>query len=146
MSLYEDEIVSGTVDVGSLLNEGLKHYNKLYIKKYKYYIPTSEYAINLQYISNSYPSTDILIDSDDTDWYIVNFDNEMAKKLVSSSYDIGMLVARGSDSLSIGFIWTGVFSVTPDMYNTFHTMINVRPDLTVASGTGTESDPYVLIP
>lgn len=146
MSLYEDEIVSGTVDIDSLLNEGLKHYNKLYIKKYKYYIPTFEYASNLNCISTSYPSADILIDSDDTDWYIVNFDNEIAKKLSPSSYDIGMLVARADDYLSVGFVWAGEFSVTPDLYNTFHTMINVRPDLTVASGTGTESDPYVLIP
>ena len=146
MSLYEDEIESGTVDMDSILSEGLKHYNKLYIKKYKYYIPTSEYANNLNCISTSYPSVDILIDSDDTDWYIVNFDNEMAKKLSPSSYDIGMLVARANDYLSVGFVWAGEFSVTPDMYNTFHTMINVRPDLTVASGTGTESDPYVLIP
>ena len=145
ISLYEYEIVSGTVDVYSILSEGLKHYNKLYIKKYKYYIPTSEYASNLQYISNSYPSADILIDSDDTDWYIVNFDNEIAKKLSPFSYEMGMFVAR-SDHLSVGFVWAGEFSVTPDMYNTFHTMIKVRPDLTVASGTGTESDPYVLIP
>lgn len=141
--LYQDEIVSGTVDLYSILSEGLKNYNKLYIKKYKYYIPTSEYAVNLLYISNSYPSADILIDSGDTDFYIVNFDNEIAKKL---AYDSGMFVGRENDYLNVGYMRTDAFSASPDTYNTFHTMINVRPDLTVASGTGTESDPYVLIP
>ena len=57
-----------------------------------------------------------------------------------------MIVGRVNDYLNVGYVKNDAFSASPDTYNTFHTMINVRPDLTVASGTGTESDPYVLIP
>ena len=58
------------------------------------------------------------------------------------------------DLVQLGFLnenhfLTDMFEIDEipeDFRTTFHTIINVKPELTVSGGTGTETDPFVLIP
>jgi hypothetical protein len=43
-------------------------------------------------------------------------------------------------------VYGGISHVNETNTNTFQTVINVSPYLKISKGSGTESDPYVLVP
>ena len=86
----------------------------------------------------------------DPNFYIVNADlsvyNEVLEIFMGTEYKL--------DLVQLGFLNENLFLTTmfeideipEEVRTTFHTVINVKPELTVSGGTGTEADPFVLIP
>ena len=70
------------------------------------------------------------------------------------AYTFKIITEYKLDLVQIGGLYENFFvsgmveidEISEDFRTTFHTVINVKPELTVSGGTGTETDPFVLIP
>lgn len=134
------------------INSSIKNFKKEYFFDSKISILNGDMALNNFLASEILePESNYLLSyENDPNYYIVNADlsvyNEFIKIYMGTEYKL--------DLVQIGFLYENFFisemgdlnEIPEEIRTTFHTVINVKPELTVSQGTGTETDPYVLIP
>ena len=134
------------------INSCIKNFKKEYFFDSKISILNSAMSVNNLLASEilELQSNYLLSYENDPNLYIVNVDlsvyNEVLEIFMGTEYKL--------DLVQLGFLnenhfLTDMFEIDEipeDFRTTFHTIINVKPELTVSGGTGTETDPFVLIP
>lgn len=135
------------------INSYLKNFKKQYFFDSKISILNSDMAVNNLLASEilELESNYLLSYENDQNIYIINADLSAYNEII----EIFMRTEYKLDLAQIGFLYENFFvsqmfeyyNVIPEEFRTtFHTVINVKPELTVSGGTGTEADPFVLIP
>lgn len=134
------------------INSSIKNFKKEYFFDSKISILNSDMAIN-NFLASEFlelESNYLLSYENDPNLYIVNADlrayNELIEIYMGTEYKL--------DLVQLGFLYENFFvsemgesnEIPEEIRTTFHTIINVKPELTVSGGTGTEADPFVLIP
>jgi prepilin-type N-terminal cleavage/methylation domain-containing protein len=136
----------------NFINSSIKNFKKEYFFDSKISILNSSMSVNNLLASEilELQSNYLLSYENDPNLYIVNVDlsvyNEVLEIFMGTEYKL--------DLVQLGFLnenhfLTDMFEIDEipeDFRTTFHTIINVKPELTVSGGTGTEADPFVLIP
>ena len=134
------------------INSCMKNFRKKYFFDSKISILNSDMAINNLLASEilELESNYLLSYENDPNYYIVNTDlsvyNELIEIFMGTEYKLNLV--------QFGFLYENFFisemfevdEIPEEVRTTFHTVINVKPELTVSGGTGTETDPFVLIP
>ena len=134
------------------INSCIKNFKKEYFFDSKISILNSGMSVNNLLASEilELQSNYLLSYENDPNLYIVNVDlsvyNEVLEIFMGTEYKL--------DLVQLGFLnenhfLTDMFEIDEipeEVRTTFHTIINVKPELTVSGGTGTEADPFVLIP
>ncbi|MBQ2408236.1 MAG: hypothetical protein II309_02270, partial [Bacilli bacterium] len=134
------------------INSCIKNFKKEYFFDSKISILNSGMSVNNLLASEilELQSNYLLSYENDPNLYIVNVDlsvyNEVLEIFMGTEYKL--------DLVQLGFLnenhfLTDMFEIDEipeEVRTTFHTIINVKPELTVSGGTGTETDPFVLIP
>ena len=134
------------------INSCIKNFKKEYFFDSKISILNSGMSVNYLLASEilELQSNYLLSYENDPNLYIVNVDlsvyNEVLEIFMGTEYKL--------DLVQLGFLNENLFisemfdvdEIPEEVRTTFHTIINVKPELTVSRGTGTEADPFVLIP
>lgn len=145
--IYEDQCTEF-----DFINSTIKNFKKDYFFDSKISILTGDRVVNnllaLEFLELE--SNYLLSYENDPNYYIINSDlsvyNEIIEIFTGREYKLNLV--------QIGFLYENLFvsemteiDETSEYFRTtFHTIINVKPELTVSGGTGTEADPFVLIP
>ncbi len=134
------------------INSSIKNFKKEYFFDSKISILNSDMALNNLLASEilELESNYLLSYENDPNYYIVNVDLNVYNELI----EIFMGTEYKLDLVQLGFLYENFFisemfennEIPEEIRTTFHTIINVKPELTVSGGTGTETDPFVLIP
>jgi hypothetical protein len=142
---HYDQYTSGEKTAEQLRSEGIQNFSEDLIKEYKYNI-LSSYNVNcLIHLNTQYGINSIyfISNENDTNTYITNFNPEGLDELQERNYTEEMYYTV----FQIGNqVYGGISHVNETNTNTFQTVINVSPYLKISKGSGTESDPYVLVP
>ena len=134
------------------INAGIKNFKKEYFFDSKISILNGDMALNNLLASQFFEleSNYLLSYENDPNIYIINADlslyNEVMEIYMGTEYKLDLVQIGG---LYENFFVSGMVEIdeiSEDFRTTFHTVINVKPELTVSGGTGTETDPFVLIP
>ncbi len=145
--MYEDQCSQE-----DFINSYLKNFKKEYFFDSKISILNSDMAINnlLATETLELESNYLLSYENDPNYYIVDTDlsgyNELIENIKGTEDKF--------DLVQLSFLYENLFisemfdvdEIPEEVRTTFHTIINVKPELTVSGGTGTETDPFVLIP
>ena len=146
------EMYENQCTVNDFINSSIKNFKKEYFFDSKISILNGDMALNNLLASQFFEleSNYLLSYENDPNFYIVNADlrayNELIEIYMGTEYKL--------DLVQLGFLnenhfLTDMFEIDEipeEVRTTFHTIINVKPELTVSGGTGTEADPFVLIP
>lgn len=145
--MYEDQCSQE-----DFINSYLKNFKKKYFFDSKISILNSDMAINNLLASEvlELESNYLLSYENDPNTYIVYADlsgyNELNKIYMGTEDKLDLVqLSLLYENLFISEMFE-VDEIPEELRTTFHTVINVKPELTVSQGTGTEADPYVLIP
>ena len=155
--IYCEMVEEAECTYESFIKKGLMNYSNKYITENKFGILGSDIAYNNYLVSSELEITSSLLSNDDPSLEYPNiytldvdfsiYDN-LIKLFSDNTYTLAMIGVMDEDGFMVTAAPLELIDIEAfEQYKTtFHTVINVKPELTVSQGTGTETDPYVLIP